>query len=48
MHKHIFFHGTCNFLSIDLLENDEIGSPVPLQNSSLAGVSNQYLHVQYR
>jgi hypothetical protein len=25
-----------------------VRSPVPLQNSSLAGVSNQYLHVQYR
>ena len=48
IHKHIFFLGTCNFLSIDQLKNDETSSPVPLQNSSLAGVSNRYLHVQCR
>jgi hypothetical protein len=25
LHKHIFFLGTCNFLSIDQLKNDETG-----------------------
>ena len=25
LNKYIFFHGTCNFLSIDQLENDETG-----------------------
>jgi hypothetical protein len=41
IHKHIFFLGTCNFLSINQLKNDETSSPVPLQNSSLAEVSNR-------